>query len=87
MFTKSIFRRSINVVAITSCFLSRFLESVLRKRIFDLVWLTNQEQLPVFCWQIRQGYGLIIFFVGKIKRRGYNIYMIRWYLKTILNSV
>ena len=81
----SVLRRSINVATITSCFWSHFPVSVHRKGTFNLVLFTNQEQLPVFLWQIRQGCGVIKFFVAGIKRGGYNVYMLRWYWKTILN--
>ena len=45
---RRVLRLSINVAAITSCLGSRFPVSIQRKGIFNLVWFTNQEQLPVF---------------------------------------
>ena len=79
---------SINNAAIALCIWSHFPVSVQGKGIFDLVGFTNQEQqLPVFWRQIRQGCDLITFSVAGIKRRGYNIYMLWWYLKTILDSL
>ena len=55
------------------------------KRIFDLVFFTNQEQLPISWRLIRQGCGFITFSVTVNKRRGCNIYMLQWYVETILN--
>ena len=76
---------SMNIAAIMPCFWSHFAVSVQKKEILDLVSFTNQEQLP---WrQIRQSCGLISFSVDRTKRRGYNINILRWYLKTILNSL
>ena len=71
----------------TSCFWSRFPVSVQRKGIFDIVWFTNQEQLPLFWQKIQQGCGWGIFSVAGIEIRGYNIYMLQWYFKTIFGSL
>ena len=47
--------------------------------------IRNSGDIAVFWWQIRQGWDLITFPAAGIKKRGYNIYMLRWYLKTIFN--
>ena len=78
VFTTSVLRRNINVAAITSF-------SCIRTEKRDF-W-SCLEQLSVYWWQIRQGCGLITFSVVVIKRRGYNICMLWWYFKTILNSL
>ena len=70
----------------TSCFWSFFPVSVQRKGIFDIVWFTNQEQL-LFWRKIQQGCGWSTFSVAGIEIRGYNIYMLQWYFKTIFRSL
>ena len=89
VFTKYLRRRFYDQVSTskTSCFWSRFPVSVQRKGIFDIVWFTNQEQLPLFWRKIQQGCGWSTFSVAGIEIRGYNIYMLQWYFKTIFRSL
>ena len=56
----------------TSCFWSRFPVSVQRKGIFDIVWFTNQEHLPLFWREIQQGCGWSTFSVARIEIRGFS---------------